>query len=305
MARLKPLVLGAVGSALVFANGCTNALVFTTSTVTAIDINAVENGQQTLTVGYKRFEGVVMPVREDKDTCVTCDHRPVRKRAYSVISALRYDTGGLLPENLGGNDVNGTHIKSVFATGNAAKVQTAAESMMGFFEAYEGDLITPEGKFLLDEIGVTLERLDAAKRAEAETAILEHYLRRPSQQRYAIRMIQNETNTPTLLAMLEDAKKAVGDSSAESPTDEESADPGAALIDFVANADDQATDTEGKTQLDKVLDAIGPHLPGPEKPLSELTNAEMARTLVQESAQANDVEDLRESLRRVNSIAQA
>ena len=170
--------------------------------------------------------------------------------------------------------------------------------------------MTPEGTFLLGQINGTLESLDATDRASADSAILEYYLKTPSHRRYALKLIHRETNAPTLLEMLRDAKEAVNDSTAGSPTSEESADPSSALIGFInANACDQAKNPKAcdQTKLDAILDAVGKHLPGedPDKPLSQLSDAEMARTLLQESAQANQVEDLRESLRRVNRIARA
>lgn len=91
---------------------CQNAIVFTTSTQTGIELNAGEGGRETVKVGYDRFEGVIMPLRKKNGQIID--------EAYPIYSRYEFKTGPLLL-----SAVTTTHVSHVFATGEAA-LQTNA-----------------------------------------------------------------------------------------------------------------------------------------------------------------------------------
>lgn len=287
MIRLKELLCLCLTCVLLTTWGCSNALVFSTSTLTAIDLNAVENGQQTVTVGYKRFEGVVMPVRKEKDG-------PARREAFSVLAASSYDTGGLQLSSL-----TGTKVKTVFATGEAAAQANAPKAVASLFAAFSGDLFSPEASFLLGESYDTLSALTPPKSNQAIEAVWKQYFPSgtPNTRDYAVWVIQRESETEDPVVMLADAKSSLAGGATVELTEVERAAPRDALIKLV---DDQ-TDTAA---LNTVLDSIGPRMSGPDT-LSTVTPLEMVVSLLSISAREDDRDTLRRSLSEVNQVARS
>jgi hypothetical protein len=109
-------------------SACKNSVLFTTSTMLGVELNALEGGEQSVKVGYQRAEGVMMPVRK-KDG-------KIMEEAYPVISLYDMDTGSLLLRAL-----TTTRVKQVFATGRAAVKPTAAGAALKAFQALEGELL--------------------------------------------------------------------------------------------------------------------------------------------------------------------
>ncbi len=287
MTRLTVLVRWCLTCALVSTAGCSNALIFATSTLTAIDLNAVENGQQTVTVGYKRFEGVVMPVRKDKDG-------PARQHAFSVLAASSYDTGGLQLTNL-----TGTKVKTVFATGEAAAQTNAPKAVASLFAAFSGDLFSPEAAFLLGETNDTLRSLSAPRDTQAINAVWREYFASgaPNAQDYAIWLIQRGSETGDPAVMLAEAKSVLAGGATVELTEAEKAAPRDELIRLI---DDQTSAAD--TNL--VLDSVGSHLSGPDQ-ISTAAPIEMVIALLSVSARQDDRQTLRSALSQVNGVARS
>jgi hypothetical protein len=268
----------------VYGSGCSNAIVFSTATITAIDISAAEAGQQHVVVGYKRTEGVVMPVRENKDGAV-------RDEAFSTLSAMHYETGGFFTPNR-----DGTRIRSVFATGEAAKQQNAPKSVMKAFNAFAGDLFSDEAKFLSDEIAGTLTGLRGDRQKKGVDAVWKALAgtSRPDKRLYTIKQIQREQNAAVLQAALGDAKVAAGIQDGATLSKEEKADPSAALIKLVnANASNPA-------RLNPILDAIGGNLEGIDQ-ISSASDLMLVEQLVGIAAKDDDIEALRRAFSELNA----
>jgi hypothetical protein len=115
------------------SNGCANAIVFATSYQLGIEVNAVENGQQTARVAVSKTEGVTMPVCKDPERWPLEDCDDLRKQAYSTISMSDLQTGTLL---LGA--LTTTRVRQVFATGDAAKEASAPKAVSETFSALTG-----------------------------------------------------------------------------------------------------------------------------------------------------------------------
>ena len=94
--------------------GCiSNAVVFSTSTRLGIEISAAEGGQQHALIGYKRFEGVTMPMREDQGELIS--------EAYSIYAFYKLETGSLLLP-----DLKPIQVDQRFAMGEAALAATGS-----------------------------------------------------------------------------------------------------------------------------------------------------------------------------------
>ena len=140
-------------AAVLLLSGCArDAVLFATSSTLGIELNAADNAQQTVKVGYQRIEGVIMPVGEETaPTGASAQAHPYRSffancpvtrwfvrapgdrrllpEAYSVLSRSEIDTGSLL---LGGLD-RGTEVRAIFATGAAARQEGAWETARAAF----------------------------------------------------------------------------------------------------------------------------------------------------------------------------
>lgn len=126
------------GAALVIAPalGCArNLVVFSTSTSLAVAVGVTEAGQQGIQVGYKRFEGVTQPVRDEQDA--------LAREAYPVFAAFRSDTRALLISALGTSE-----IEQRFATGNAAK--NATSDSRAFSALVGGSFVSSQSSACLD-----------------------------------------------------------------------------------------------------------------------------------------------------------
>ena len=98
--------------------GCnSSAVLFSTGTQFGIELETVGTNTQSVKVGYQRHEGVTMPTRVGRKG-------PLISEAYPVLSIFDYSSGSLLLGNL-----NGVKVKQVFATGKAAVVPNAVDSV--------------------------------------------------------------------------------------------------------------------------------------------------------------------------------
>ena len=114
--------------------GCTapRAVVFVTGTQLGIEVNTVEGGQQSAHVGYRRAEGVAMPLVAKYDEVVDKRGKPttnhvqvVMTNAYPVISLFQLDTGSLLvpaTTQTATGSSGPLRLHQVFATGRAAVI---------------------------------------------------------------------------------------------------------------------------------------------------------------------------------------
>ncbi len=121
-----------LAAALCVAPGCRHAVIFTTSNLTGVELNAVEGGMQTVRVGYDRTEGVLMPMRRDP---VSGEYA----EAYSVLAGSSIQSSGFLLASLGN-----VRVTQVFATGAAAQVPGAEETMKASVDALAGTLVAAE-----------------------------------------------------------------------------------------------------------------------------------------------------------------
>ena len=119
-------VLSAALLALTLLPGCqSNRLVFTTYTKVGIDLSATNTSASGLMLGYKRFEGALVPVDMAKATGADTDLMP-------VFAALDMKNGWF----------QGIRLVQLFATGTAAinladnpwKVKTATKAAKAFVE---------------------------------------------------------------------------------------------------------------------------------------------------------------------------
>jgi len=137
------------------AGGCSNSILFTTSSMVGIELNALEGNSQSIKLGYQRVEGVLMPVNKDGS-----DNGDIRDNAYSVLSVMDMDTGTLLLGNL-----QTTTIRQVFATGNAAA--NAYGTVAKSFAALQGEATLIEGDHSFAY--ATLSRIYSAMDNRSET----------------------------------------------------------------------------------------------------------------------------------------
>lgn len=101
----KPLPLGAIAALCLMTTGCTpRHLVFTTYTRVGLNITAAGDVPTNLGLGYKRFEGVIIPVDPAKAD-------PKNPALPSVRATL----------NLKNRWLNGLTLDQTFATGQAAE----------------------------------------------------------------------------------------------------------------------------------------------------------------------------------------
>ncbi len=115
-----------IGATLSIA-ACTNRarpLVFATGTIIGVEATTAEGMEQRFIVGFKRYEGALVPtVYEDKTknpktpapsnpTGASTEHEKIRSKAYSVFAALDFESKFL----------ERTTIVQVFGTGKAAKI---------------------------------------------------------------------------------------------------------------------------------------------------------------------------------------
>ena len=115
----KSSAVGAIG-ALVVLTGCkTDHLVFTTYTKVGVEVAAVDVQPSHATLGYKRFEGAIIPVdvgrKGDDDAPKTSED--MKKKVASVYAEMDVENGWF----------KGIDISQVFATGKAATTYIETE----------------------------------------------------------------------------------------------------------------------------------------------------------------------------------
>lgn len=131
------LCLAAVAGLL--AGGCANrAVIFATTTRTAVEISAAEGGQQGVHVGFDRFEGVMMPLVHTNHGGQTV----TLAQAYPVYAEYEYATGGLTPASA----TNGSALvlRQVFATGRAATNVAVQRQVSADFQALQGSYVADD-----------------------------------------------------------------------------------------------------------------------------------------------------------------
>lgn len=108
--------------------GCvSDSVVFSTATMYGIELNAVEQGGQTIKVGFHRVEGVVMPMVDDDGNLLD--------EAYPVAAAYKSNTGALLLAALTNN-----YVRQSFATGAAADSPLAQAGVINALQANAADV---------------------------------------------------------------------------------------------------------------------------------------------------------------------
>lgn len=128
--RLVSIVIGAFAPLM---SGCGRDLIFTTYTTVGVEVKGVNNIPTALRLGYKRFEGAVVPV-DLKARDAQEKHLP----AHSIFAGMEVEQKAF-----------GVRVAQVFATGEAAKAASAAAGI-GFaktLKALKGKVgIEPEGE---------------------------------------------------------------------------------------------------------------------------------------------------------------
>lgn len=110
--------------------GCTNAILFSSSTLSGVEFNAAEGGEQAARIGYRRIEGVIMPVaKENKGT----KNPELMDEAFSVLSISKFESGSLFTKAF-----TTGRVTQVFATGRAAVNPGAPRAVAKTFGALEG-----------------------------------------------------------------------------------------------------------------------------------------------------------------------
>ncbi len=272
----RPLLVLVVAATAAASMGCARAVVFATGTRVGIELNAVENGQQTVMVGYKRSEGVFMPVREEDDEAP-------RKTAFSTLSASNFETGTLLLAGLGS-----TKVKSVFATGAAASEYNAPKSVSKALHAMYSEILSPEVDWLNSELRASLAAMPDPRKDAARKAVWSELVgnEEVGGEGLLIRMVQREGDKELLVQTLAKVKGSA-------LADDEKEDPGSHLIRLIADP------SPGTTGL---YDAIAEELEGPDQ-ISRLSEDELVEQLVDLAATDNQVDELRTALGAVLSLA--
>jgi hypothetical protein len=127
------------------------AVVFHTATQVGIEATAIEAGQQAAHVGYRRIEGVVMPLSFQQEEIITKDGQAIRTNrtwrvntnAYPVLSVFRMTSGSLLLPALNLTNQGGTaplRLHQVFATGDAAVLASQSGAAVNDFKALSGEI---------------------------------------------------------------------------------------------------------------------------------------------------------------------
>lgn len=108
-------LVGLAALLLPLATGCTQHLAFATGTTFGLKATMVEQGQQEVTIGYKRIEATRFPVRK----AVTDKRQRVVGQTYSVLGQFFVRNHWALVDWQ--KDAKfGVGVCSLFATGNAA-----------------------------------------------------------------------------------------------------------------------------------------------------------------------------------------
>ena len=93
----------------ILLSGCVkDGVFFVSSTQLGIEVNTVEDGQQTARIGYSRSEATIMPVR---DGC----YGELLPEAYPLLSVFEMDSGPLLVSAF-----TTTAVRQIFVTGKAS-----------------------------------------------------------------------------------------------------------------------------------------------------------------------------------------
>lgn len=93
----------------ILLSGCVkDGVFFVSSTQLGIEVNTVEDGQQTARIGYSRSEATIMPVR---DGC----YGELLPEAYPLLSVFEMDSGPLLVSAF-----TTTTVRQIFVTGKAS-----------------------------------------------------------------------------------------------------------------------------------------------------------------------------------------
>lgn len=152
---MKPMLLSLslliTSSVLFTACAGPRAVVFHTATQVGIEATAIEAGQQAAHVGYRRIEGVVMPLSFQQEEIICKDGQPIRTNrtwrvntnAYPVLSVFRMTSGSLLLPALNMTNQGGTaplRLHQVFATGDAAVLAARSGVAVDDFKALSGEI---------------------------------------------------------------------------------------------------------------------------------------------------------------------
>lgn len=180
---------------LLFLSGCGNALVFSTSTLFGIELNALEGGQQTAKVAIQRMEGVSMPACKyestaDWFTTRSCNPAKMRREAYSTLAIMDSETGVLLLPGL-----TNSYVKQVFATGRAASDTLAPEAAASTMRALSGHQTLEQSN-----LGKALSALDALPDAETRYDAAAQKLPEGFRTAYAARKESGLSNRQAFLA---------------------------------------------------------------------------------------------------------
>lgn len=132
-------------SVLLLACGCKSpeAIVFVTTTHVGVEANAGEGGQQQAHVGYRRFEGVVMPHRKEKKAGEKIGR--ALTNAFSVASRFDLHTGSLWLPALSLNSTGAfapMTLHQTFASGAAAVDPNTLESLDSDHRVLSGQIAT-------------------------------------------------------------------------------------------------------------------------------------------------------------------
>lgn len=144
--------------------GCGNTLLFTTSHLIGIEVNAMEGGQQTAKVAIQRFEGVSMPACRDGGWNLWFGKpcQDVIPKAYSTLAMSEVQTGNLILGSL-----TPSRITQVFATGEAAQQRSAGKAVAKTFRALKGGGMVTSDQERLDD---ALSAVDGLKDAQRNAA---------------------------------------------------------------------------------------------------------------------------------------
>ncbi len=113
--------------------GCNNYLVFTTATKFAIDVSQDGNQPPKVVLGYKRAEVAVIPA-EHRAATATEDTYAVLGNFCVMANPSLYDWIGSMIKKENSQDIKDSlQIRSVFATGMAARQAAETAEMQAFF----------------------------------------------------------------------------------------------------------------------------------------------------------------------------
>jgi len=184
-----------------------DTVAFHTATRLAIEIQTSEE-QPGVNVGYRRLEGVTMPLRVSPDGADgTKDGKgnALVPDAYPVLAGFMTSSSGLWPN---GARPLGTRIKQVFATGRAAKQLNAPAAVISALDAKAAPLVgmpSREGSRLGRELLKALDEVPDERQAAAFAVLTEELDAPISDRKGARAAVQDRAGTPGSEARLERA----------------------------------------------------------------------------------------------------